>query len=142
MPRMASETASAERKISKSQRLWPIAIAALIIIASHRSRVASPDISHIDKVSHFMVYGLVATLTGRLGSGWRGAILAVLATSAFGVADEWHQSFVPGRSSEFADWVADTAGAALAVSLYYGWNWYRTLLETPLGRRVAPVGNS
>ena len=31
---------------------------------------------------------------------------------AYGATDEWHQSFVPGRSTELADWIADTAGAA------------------------------
>jgi hypothetical protein len=62
------------------------------------------------------------------------AWLAVLIVSAFGVTDEWHQSFVPGRSCDVFDWLADTLGAALAVTLYVKWTWYRRLLEI----RVAP----
>jgi len=46
------------------------------------------------------------------------AWLAVLIVSVFGVTGEWHQSFVPGRSGEVFDWLADTTGAALAVTLY------------------------
>jgi hypothetical protein len=92
-----------------------------------------------------------ATLDGRIG--WHGRLahvweilseksrwskwpawLAVLIVSVFGVTDEWHQSFVPGRDCDVLDWLADTTGAALAVTLYVKWAWYRRLLEF----RVAP----
>ncbi len=59
-------------------------------------------------------------------------MLAVGVASAFGASDEWHQSFVPGRSAELADWVADTAGAACAAMFYVRWNWYRRQLERVL----------
>ncbi|MBI4624416.1 MAG: VanZ family protein, partial [Verrucomicrobia bacterium] len=107
--------------------------------ASSRSRVAGPEIVNIDKVAHFMVYGLLATLVCRLGRGWRALAWALVAVSAFGATDEWHQTFVPGRSSEFADWIADTLGAALAVLLYARWARYRQWLERPLGRGRIPV---
>jgi hypothetical protein len=61
------------------------------------------------------------------------AWLAVLIVSAFGATDEWHQSFVPGRDCDVFDWLADTAGAALAVTLYVKWTWYRRLLEIRVG---------
>ncbi len=108
-------------------------MAALIFAASSRSTVAGPHIANFDKVAHFSVYGLLATLVCRQGRGWRAALWALLAVSAFGASDEWHQSFVPGRSTELADWIADTAGAALAIGLYMGWARYRQLLELPLG---------
>ena len=65
-------------------------------------------------------------------SGWP-AWLAVLIVSAFGVTDEWHQSFVPGRDCDVFDWLSDTLGAALAVILYVKWAWYRRLLEIRVG---------
>eukprot|EP01035_Chromulina_nebulosa_P049365 gene49365-67042_t len=73
-----------------------------------------------------------------MGTGWRGAVGSVLAASADGVSDEWHQSVVPGRSVEVADWLADTLGAAVAVGLYAGVPAYRRLLEMPLGRKPVP----
>ncbi len=115
--------------------VWPLAIAALIFVASSRSRVAGVDISMSDKVVHFCVYGLLATLVCRLGRGWRGAAVALVVASLYGASDEWHQSTVPGRAAELADWVADTLGAATAVVLYTGWAAYRNLLERPLWRR-------
>jgi hypothetical protein len=39
---------------------------------------------------------------------------------------------------EFADWVADTLGAAVAVVVYLRWNGYRRVLEMPLRRRHQP----
>lgn len=122
-----------ERKtLSRWQWLWPLTIAALVLVASHRPRLVSTGVAHGDKIVHFAVYGLLATLVCRMGRGWRGAAWGLLAASAFGVTDEWHQSFIPGRSLEFADWVADTTGAAVAVTLYAGWAWYRALLEWPV----------
>ena len=127
-----------ERGLTR-QVWWPVVVAVLIVFASSRSRVAGPEIVNIDKVAHFLVYGLLATLVCRLGRGWRSAAWALLAVSAFGGTDEWRQSFVPGRSSEVTDWIADTLGAALAVFLYVGWAPYRRWLESPLGRGGIPV---
>ena len=130
-PRMSSLRRSSPRDF-----LWPIAVAALEVLASSRSQVAAPHLANFDKVAHFFWYGLLATLICRLGRGWRGAVIALLAASAFGATDEWHQSFVPGRTCELGDWIADTLGAALAASSYQGWGTYRRYLESPL-RRLA-----
>lgn len=111
----------------------------LILVASHRPNLVATGVEGGDKIVHFVVYGLLATLVCRLGRGWRAAGWAWLVVAAFGATDEWHQSFVPGRSTELLDWVADALGAALAVTLYTGWTRYRDLLETPLRRRRAPV---
>ena len=131
-----SETAVPAPSAKKPRRwIWPALLAAGIFLASTRSQIAEPDITHIDKVAHFGVYGLLATLLCRLGRGWRAAGCALLATSLYGISDEWHQSFTPGRSVEVADWAADTTGAALAVTLYAAWPCYRRWLEMRLGRK-------
>ena len=123
-------------RLPLTQWVWPIVIALTIFFASTRSQVAEPGITKVDdKIVHFSVYGLLATLVTRHGRGWRGVLWSLFLVSAFGASDEWHQFFVPGRSCDFADWVADTAGAAVAVALYHGWSWYRRLRETRLWRR-------
>lgn len=124
-------------RVSHRHRRWifAAALAGLIVIASSRSAVEGPSVRNFDKVAHFSVYGLLATLVLRALIGTR-AFWAIVIVSAFGVSDELHQHFTPGRSMEFMDWVADTLGATLAVGLYTYWAWYRKLLETPLwGRR-------
>lgn len=120
--------------------LWPAALAATIVVASGRGQVAAPDIVDFDKVAHAAVFGLLATLVHRNGFPPRQAWLPVLLVSLFGALDEWHQSFTPGRSVEVADWVADTVGAALAVTIYVNWTAYRRWLERGLNSRVENSG--
>jgi VanZ family protein len=92
----------------------------------------------IDKVAHFLVFGLLATLLLRSPLSRGKAWLAILIVSLFGITDEWHQSFVPGRSCDVYDWISDTLGATLAVMLYRHWGLYRRVLEwTPKYRRQA-----
>ena len=112
--------------------VWPFGLAAMIVVASGRSQVAAPELMNFDKVAHFGLFGLLATLVARNGWPARRAWVPVLLVSLFGLTDEWHQSFTPGRSVEVADWVADTMGAMVAVVLYVRWVRYRDWLERPL----------
>ena len=126
---------------------WPIALALTLAYASSQT-VSGPFallmMNNRDKIVHFGVFGLLATLLARLR--WvqhrapLGAYAAVLLVAAFGATDELHQSFTPGRCSDFYDWLADTLGAATFVVLYVRSTAYRTLLEHRLvvrdGERV------
>ncbi len=112
-----------------------MAWALTIFLASTRTRIAGPEIEGSDKVVHFFAYGLLASLICRLGRGWRAAAIAALLASAYGATDEWHQYYTPGRSCDFWDWVADTAGALVAVAVYAGWPAYRRLMERRIGPR-------
>lgn len=122
--------------------LWAVAVMVTVFFASGQSQVASPGIVNFDKVAHGLVFGLIATLWARSGSRQTWQWAAILLTSAYGGADEVRQSFTVGRSVEFADWVADTTGAALAVTFYLRWAWYRRLMERPLFRRNRQVEKS
>lgn len=79
-----------------------------------------PVVPHIDKAGHFAMYGVLGFLAGRgwIAAGTRAGqwwpILLVLAMAA---ADEYRQSLSATRSAEFADWVADTAGAGCGFFL-------------------------
>ena len=120
--------------------VWPLLLATTVVIASGRGQVAAPDIIDFDKVAHFSIFGLLATLMVRVEPRWQGW-MAILIVSLFGLLDEWHQSFTPGRSVEIADWVADTLGALVAVTVYRHWSVNRAWLERPLGLRKARVEN-
>jgi VanZ family protein len=68
-----------------------------------------------DKVIHL---GLYFVLGGTLSWGgwkasWNFPVLLLLLGVAYGVLDEWHQSFVPGRDPSLGDVLADTAGVIL-----------------------------
>lgn len=128
--------------LSWGRWVYAIALAAVIVVASGRSRVASPDIVDFDKAAHFAVFGLLATLVARAGFKSSRLWWAILIVSLFGLTDEWHQGSTPGRSMEVYDWIADTVGAITAVALYRYVGWYRGLLEKPLFRRNARVEKS
>lgn len=44
--------------------------------------------------------------------------LPVAIVSAYGIIDEIHQSFTPGRDCSPFDWMADTIGAVLGASVF------------------------
>jgi len=77
-----------------------------------------------DKIYHAGAYFIMAAFVWRsfrhiINTPIVLALISILFCSLYGVSDEWHQSFVEGRSSDVMDWLADTSGAALAVvSLY------------------------
>jgi VanZ family protein len=113
--------------------------------------LATPDFSFQfleDKIAHFLIFGLVATSILRTPKfkdlSLRSLLIAALITSAYGAFDEIRQSLTPGRSVEFADWLANTLGAFAAVAAYAKWHWYRHLLEwrMPIKRRDAPEDRS
>jgi VanZ family protein len=79
---------------------------------------------HQDKLHHAVTFSIMALLAWRSFRHWidRPIILAIFAVSfcsVYGISDEWHQSFVEGRTSDIADWIADTVGAAMAIFLFY-----------------------
>ncbi len=80
-----------------------------------------PEFPGADKLQHavwFLLLGLLAWRAARLGEGWgrgRSAATILLAAALWGISDEWHQSFVPGRSVEAADVAADVTGTAVAL---------------------------
>lgn len=52
---------------------------------------------------------------------------AFLLVVAIGALDEWHQTYVQGRSTEFADWIADSAGGLVGASLWTLLSRYKAL---------------
>ncbi len=100
--------------------LWALTI----FVLSSQPRLPSPPGSLSDKDAHAVAFGLLAAaclfgLTqGRLlaVTGGRAVLAAVLAV-LYGLTDEWHQSFVPGRTADVFDVAADAVGACAAVLL-------------------------
>lgn len=94
--------------------LW----AAVIFLLS--SRPSPPetgmDFPGGDKVLHFGGYALLGALLSH-GGARRGVSpwLLVLAGALYGISDEFHQSFVPGRDVDVFDWAADCLGTAAGV---------------------------
>ncbi|HWB72488.1 MAG TPA: VanZ family protein [Egibacteraceae bacterium] len=102
--------------------LWPaLAIAALIFVLSSlplRAPQAAPGWS--DTAAHMTLFGAlcVALRWAWLRRRWALAALGPVAlTVCYGVLDEAHQAFVPGRSPDWRDVAADGVGALVALLL-------------------------
>ena len=86
----------------------------------------APDVPSFgigDKFTHFGAYfGLAVLLSFTFHYQNKYLFLkkyfltsTLVVVTVYGLLDEFHQSFIPGRSSEFFDWVADVIGAAAGI---------------------------
>ena len=96
--------------------------AAVLLFIGGRSNVPSVESPlPLDKAAHFVMYGLLGLLAV---AGWARAgrtprlFVVLLLAALVGVIDEVQQLSVPNRSSEPLDWIADTAGIAVATFLF------------------------
>ena len=107
-------------------RLWvpPVVYMALIF---HLSSEANPlpEITALvwDKALHATEYATLALLFCRafLGEGYGRLAamgLALLFSSAYAASDEWHQMFVPFRTSDVYDWLADSIGGGAGLAAF------------------------
>ena len=74
--------------------------------------------------AHFLIYGMLAWLIWRTFSSSQPftrqsvflSCLVICLTLAYGISDEWHQSFTPGREVSLLDITFDGIGAVLGLA--------------------------
>ena len=106
--------------------LFPTASAETLALLHHLVR----------KAAHFTEYAILALLALRalrLSKPERGFLkataIALLVAAGYAATDEFHQSFVPGRTAAAGDVLIDTAGAVAALAVAALW---RRRNERPL----------
>lgn len=114
-------------------RFGPVLLqAALIFFFSHQPSTSSvlQSFPLSSVIGHCGGYGLLALLLYRAINGGfavfqvRAAWLTLMLAVLYGISDELHQSFVPGRQPAAADVAVDGLGAALALGavwIYAAW---------------------
>ena len=71
-----------------------------------------------DKLNHLLAFAVLGVLAqGVRGRPGRPAVAAVVSTFLYGVLIEAVQAWVPGRSSDWQDLLANAAGIAVGVGL-------------------------
>ena len=92
-------------------------------LSSQSSIGKMPAFPYADKVVHLICFaGLafwVAFGCNLSGKSKKEVILPTIIVSLYGIMDEIHQSFTPGRSSTISDWIADTLGAILGSFAFF-----------------------
>lgn len=77
---------------------------------------------------HMAAYAGLAAVTARATGGglrdvsWRAVLAAVVIASLYGVSDEYHQAFVPGRTFDVLDMLADAIGSVVGASAVGAWS--------------------
>jgi VanZ family protein len=111
-------------------RLWLPVVLYMILIFGLSSLSNPPNLPDQigDKGGHSLLYAGLAALVARALGGGLGRPLtlatsagAVVLATAYGVTDEVHQHFVPGRTMDVMDLVADGIGAAAGAIAVYAW---------------------
>ena len=117
------------RLVAKQSLIWiaPLTWMGLIFALSSRSQVlslAQPLAARLIEIGgHMLAFGMLlplllyameTTWPGRRMAGW-----ALLFTLLYALADEYHQSFVPGRHATLVDVAADAAGMLLALGVIH-----------------------
>jgi VanZ family protein len=85
---------------------------------------------------HLVVYFVLMSLlvlAFRFGSNapqkWAYA-LSFLLLALYGLSDEYHQSFVPGRTATIVDWIVDLIGAGMAGIVIFRWEKRRKISKS------------
>jgi len=102
--------------------LW----AGVLFYLSHQpGTLTQPLFPLQDKLEHFTAFAILGFLgmgsVRAMAHGYRPgqAWLVCLLVSLYGIADEFHQYFIPGRVSDGFDVAADIAGGLLGTWLMY-----------------------
>ena len=103
--------------------------ASVIFFGSSIPGTKLPSFAHFinDKVIHASIFFLLGILVYRAlepkvkhqGLDWRRLFIAISAVVLYGISDEFHQGFVPGRSVDYRDALADSLGGVLSALLIW-----------------------
>lgn len=112
--------------MSRAIRLWAPAVVwmSVLFYLSSLSDPLPAGLSVPDYYTHGAAYAVLAVLAGRALAGGIGrpfkaaaGVATVVLCTLYGVSDEYHQSFVPGRDASVGDVAKDLGGAILGAAL-------------------------
>ncbi len=98
----------------------------IFLQSSYPSPQTVPDVPHMDKFLHFVVYGILGILFFRAYSTLRIKnnvnlliIISILSSGLYGISDELHQYFVSYREADLMDALANLLGSIGGVTVYF-----------------------
>jgi VanZ family protein len=101
---------------------------AVIFAGSSLSKLPDVPGGFSDRVAHACEYAVLGLVLARAlgGPRWLSITLppvvgAVVLAALYGVSDECHQLFVPGRQFDVHDMIADAFGASASTGVLWAW---------------------
>ena len=113
-----------EKSGSKSRKITVILtkkIKSIQNMKEEEKEIKLKQIEHyIRKLAHFSLYTIVGFLTMSLMSTYnlkmsKKVIISLILGAIYAISDEFHQSFIPDRSSSFFDVIIDTSGVIFGI---------------------------
>jgi len=102
--------------------LWALFIEALMLWPSPPDVPRGLNVTGLDKAVHALLFGVLAALAGRAGATRARPVWpALVGVVVFGAFTEFEQSFIPTRSMELGDFLADAAGAVIGLVVFAAW---------------------
>jgi VanZ family protein len=103
--------------------------ALLIFIASSIPESKLPKVTRMvdDKIVHATIYFVLGLLVYRALEprnpthtfSWKRLLISIAVVIVYGITDEYHQGFVPGRTEDVLDATADTVGGLLSAAMMF-----------------------
>ncbi len=109
--------------------LTALGISIFVLFLSSLQHPPQPEVQipFLDKIVHFVLYFFVGICyLHSFTCSWKKMtkkrrLLAFAFAILFGGFDEFYQSFIPNRSPDFFDWLADSSGVFAGFSLCLWW---------------------
>jgi VanZ family protein len=105
-----------------------MAVAIFILSSIPGDRLPGIEFNLADKIAHFIIFGVLGFLLARSLSVSSIDLLresyvlwSTLIGIIYGLFDELHQYFIPGRYTSLSDWIADGVGVVFFVVVYRFW---------------------
>ena len=131
---MTDVTEQVVRRMSRRSASKTLHLIAVVVYLGFIFYLSSfPDLPDIgrygvkDWMAHGVEYfglGAIVTSAAAVTWPWSGVAcggFAVALGAGYGVSDEFHQRFVPGRQCDIRDWTADVVGSALGAGALLTW---------------------
>lgn len=101
---------------------WALLIEALVLWPAPPEVLQPLSFIGFDKVVHAALFGVLAVLSARARRAQgRSAWPVVVFVALYGAFTEVEQAFIPSRSMELGDFLADTAGAVIGLGVFAVW---------------------
>jgi VanZ family protein len=99
----------------------------IFLLSSQPSLPTIRFFSGTDLLAHAVFYGVLCMLLARSLAPprvmtWKRVLLLTTLVTAYGITDEYHQLFVPGRNASGWDILADGLGGFLAALMLFWWD--------------------